>query len=426
MSFMPAFNQSVMMISRERQLASEAELLALRSREGLSHHLGRAEAAMPAALYLKRLEDELRVIEGGHFCGYFLIVADYVSWAKDNGIPVGPGRGSGPCSLVAFVLGITRVDPIEYNLPFERFINPLRDVLPDFDLDFCDKRCGEVTDYIRTTYGADRVARLSDEDQSPLDARLVIADRPLAELVPIDTDFESGIATAKMTMDQIDVVGLVRFNVINQNALTINQQSVWELAKSGEMVDVDDIPLDDKRVYRLLSAGESSNLSLLDGADYRATLMAVQPDKFSDLYAVVALCYPRLQSIAPQFIKHKRNPETVSCVHPVLEGITAETYGLILYQEQVMHIVHAIAEFPYAEGDLFRRALQKEHVEALDHYKKKFFTGAIKFGLNLEEASSLFDQLAEAGRNGFNKSHAVAFAMMAYQTAWLKCRLVGK
>jgi len=434
MTFMPKFTQTSIALSHDTHVNLETELLRDRSRECLSLFLidndlvstGFAgdEYVQLGAVYKARLEKELTVLADNDFCGYFLIVADYVQWAKANDIAVGPGRGSGPSSLVGFLLGITTVDPIKYALPFERFINTDRmpgrskPLFPDFDLDFCDERCGEVVAYIQKKYGVDRVAQISTEDAVPLPTRLVIGDRPLSELVPLYPNPESGFPAAKMTIVQIANAGLVQFNVINQKALTVNQRAIKDRGLSSSVVE--NLPLDDAAVYDLLCSGEESNIVELDGAEYRNTLVTVKPENFDQLCAVVALRFPKLKSITPSYIQRKTNKNVVTYFLPALEQFTKETFGLILYQEQIMHIAHAVAGFSMAQSDLFRRASQKSNDQLTKTFQKPFVDGAMNFGLSKEESLGLFDYLAKSSVSAMNKSHAVAFAMLAYQSAWVK------
>jgi len=420
MTFMPKFEQSTAEHSHEYQVRREADLLANQSRIRLSRRLVELNLAAPESVYQSRLEDELQVITEKGYSGYFLIVADYVQWAKDHEIAVGPGRGSGPCSLVGFAMGITNVDPIRYQLPFERFVNPERDSLPDFDLDFCEDRRGEVTSYIQSKYGVDRVAQISSDETTPLPSRLVICDRPLADLVPLYSNPESGFPAAKLTLAQVADAGLVQFNAINQKALTLIQHRVRELRAAGHSVDIDKIPLDDSGAYQLLSAGEESNIAVLDREHYRSILKLVQPNSFAELCAVIALAQSRFQHYLELYIARKNDSSKLDCFHPVLKDITSETYGLILYQEQVMHIARKVAGFTFAQGDLYRRALMRSDREALSIFNRAFVQGAVGFGLPEAEARSLFEHLSLSCRYSFNKSHAVSFATIAYQSAWLK------
>jgi len=420
MTYMPNFAQSAIETQPENQQRLEAKLLRKHSHERLSRLLTLHKLAASNATYQTRLEAELQIIEDYAFCSYFLIVADYVRWAKENEIAVGPGRGSGPCSLVAYVLGVTNIDPIEHNLPFERFINPNRNALPDFDLDFCSERSAEVTNYIQSKYGSDRVAQISSEDTTPLPSRLVICDRPLVELTALYVNPDSGFPVAQMNLAQIKDAGMVQFNVIKQKALTVIQKVIKDIEKSGEVIDINKIALDDVNTYRLLSVGEASHTPVLDSDLYVSTLLAVAPIRFENLCAVIALSQTRLQDHIPLFVERSRNPDSVQYFHPAIEPITAETYGLILFQEQVMHIAHQIAGFSLVQSDLFRRAIIKSSHETMSHYKKLFIAGTCDFGLTRLEAVGLFEHVAIAGQRYSNKSHAVAFAMIAYQAAWLK------
>lgn len=272
----------------------------------------------------------------------------------------------------------------------------------------------------RNRTGTDRVAQISSDDSTALPSRLVICDCPLAELVPLYANPESGFPTTKMTIAQIADAGFVQFNAINQNALTVIQCTVQEIAKSGTTINIDNIALDNNGAYRLLSAGEAHPITLLDDEHYKSALSTVQPDQFKDLCAVIALSQPHLQGCIPLFVERKRNPELIHYFHTALESITAETFGLILYQEQVMHIAHKIAGFSLAQGDTFRRAIKNPNREAVCIHKQPFIDGAINFGLPQAEATGLFEHIAIPNQLYFNKSHAVAYAMVAYQTAWLK------
>lgn len=420
MTFMPRFIQPVEETTNEQQMKLEAELLDKLSRQRFSQLLTECVLAAPESTYIERLDSELQILEKKKACGYFLIVADYVNWAKDNEIAVGPGRGSGPCSLVGFVLGITNVDPIKYDLPFERFVNPLKETIPDFDLDFCSERCGEVTSYLQSKYGKDRVAQLSSVDTTPLPSRLVICDRPLTKLVSLYSNPDSGFPTANVTLAQVADAGLVQFNVIDQKALTAIQHTIENISNSGVQVDINSIDPDDASTFRLLCSGELSDFKDLEINHCKAALIEIQPQRFEDLYATIALSYPGLRSQIPLYTQRKRNPELIQYIHPTLTKITADTYGLILYQEQVMHIAHEIAGLSFAESDLFRRALKKAVPETVTKYKNLFIDGAVNSGVSNTEAKDIYEQVAASNQTCFNKSHAIAFALIAYQSAWLK------
>ncbi len=420
MNYMPRFQQSTSELVTEHEKLQEAELLGKLSRDGLSHRLTALDLADSESVYKERLEAELGILEEKGFCGYFLIVADYVRWARDNDIAVGPGRGSGPCSLTGLALGITSVDPIKYKLPFERFVNPVRATVPDFDLDFSEDRYTQVIDYIQARYGTDQVAQISSDDSAPQPTRLVIGDRPLEELIPVYTIPKSNFLATTMTVSQVANAGLVQFNVINQKAITINHRTIRDLEKSNILIDINNIPLDDKEAYALLSAGETPNFDLFDSEHYVSSLKTVQPNRFEHLCALVALCYPRLHGSLSLYLKGKRDPDLVNYYHPALKRFTAETYGIILYQEQLMHITREIAGFSMSQGDIFRRTIKNPTREAMSKQMNMFVDGAMENGFSKIEATGLFEHIAMSGRNTFNKSHAVAYAMIAYQTAWLK------
>lgn len=420
MNYMPRFQQPASESVPEYEKLQEAKLLRKLSRDGLSHLLNTLNLAESESIYKKRLEVELSILEEKGFCGYFLIVADYVHWAKDNGIAVGPGRGSGPCSLTGFALGITSVDPIKYKLPFERFVNPVRAAVPDFDLDFSEDRYTQVTEYIQARYGTDQVAQISSDEMTPQPARLVIGDRPLEDLIPVYRIPKSNFLATTMTVSQVANAGLVQFNVIKQKAITINHRTICDLEKSNTLIDINNIPLDDKDAYALLSAGEVPNFDLFDTEHYVSSLKTVQPDRFEHLCALIALCYPRLHGTLSLYLEGKQNPDLVKYYHPALKSLTEDTYGIILYQEQLMHITNEISGFTMSQGDIFRRTIKKPTHEAMSKQRNMFVDGSMENGFSKIEAMGLFEHIAMSGRNTFNKSHAVAYAMIAYQTAWLK------
>lgn len=431
MTFMPKFQPSAAELSHALPHAlhasDEAALLDQQSHEGLSQRLAMIDLSASESRYKSRLEAELNVLKDFGLCGYYLIVADYVRWAKNNGIAVGPGRGSGPCSLVGFALGITNVDPIRYALPFERFVNPEyvpanKELVPDFDLDFCAERSGDVAAYIQAKYGNDKVAYISadNDETTPLPARLVIADRPLDGLVPTYREPRSGFLATKLNRKQIANAGLVQFNVINQKAISVLQNLIQALAKSNTDIDINNIDLNDKTTYQWLSTGETPDIDVFDTDQYTKALRTVKPSCFEELYAVVALCYPPLKDALLRYVENRNNPKRIDYIHPALESITAETYGIVLYQEQLMHITKNIAGFSMAQGDLFRRALRHGNPETVSVYENQFIDGAMQNGFSNAEAITLFEHIASAGRNTFNKSHAIAYAMLAYQIGWLK------
>ncbi|MEM7258374.1 MAG: hypothetical protein AAF404_13430 [Pseudomonadota bacterium] len=417
---MPSFNPQQQLPAGSWQSPDQAELLRNQCRQRLQRFLSDHNHITLPHLYTRRLEEELSVIEQQNFCSYFLIVADYVQWAKDQGIAVGPGRGSGPCSLVGFTLGITAIDPIKHQLPFERFVNPERNALPDFDIDFCDERRMEVIDYLLSRYGNDRVAHISNASTSPRRSRLVICDRPLTNVASLYTSVHTPCPAIDMTVAQISDAGLVQFNVINQIALTIIQRTTQQLARQGIHIDIGRISLDDQHAYALLAAGEPSNIAMMDTDAYFSTLQTIKPARFTDMCAVIALSQPHLQGRLLQFARRLHQTESTEYFHASLESITRDTCGLVLYQEQLMSIAYDIAGFSLARGDLLRRALQHADYQAIQFYRTRFIIGANSRGLSAAEAAGLFEYLAMYGNAYFNKSHALAYATLAYQAAWLK------
>ncbi len=420
MTYMPNFIQSALDFSGDYYVNLEAELLRQRSRANMSRILLEREPATSVSVYNARLDAELQIIDDKKCSSYFLIVADYVRWAENNGIAVGPGRGSGPCSLVGFVLGITKVDPIKYDLPFERFVNPERNPVPDFDIDFCEERCGEVVTYIQSRYGSNHVAQISSDDGTPLPSRLVIGDRPLTELAPLYSNPASGFPATRMTIAQVANAGLVQFNVIPQNVLTSIQQATQTLEQSGITINFENIGLNDEATYHLLCRGAVSNIGVFDSAQYQSALATIKPDKFEHLCAAIALSHPLLKDRVEAYAESRHSPDSTKAIHPAVTHITAESYGHILYQEQIILIAEKIAGYSLAEADTLRRALKASTPETDSPHKKRFVEGAQESGLSRTKATELFEQVALACGCSFNKSHAVASAMMAYQLAWLK------
>ena len=418
MTYMPKFIPSDTECATDKY--TEAELLGERSHEGLSRILAKHNHCATEAAYVNRLEAELKIIDDKSFSSYFLIVADYVNWAKNNNIAVGPGRGSGPCSLVGYALGITSIDPIRYQLPFERFVNPDRETLPDFDLEFCEYRRDEVTNYLQSKYGADRVAQLISSESIPLPSRLIIGDRSLAELVTLSSSKGMEIPTAELTVAQLVNTGLVQFNVINEKSVTEIQRKLQALENIGIIIDINNIPLDDNSAFQLLITGEKPNIPVHDSNGYQSTLVAVQPRNFAELCAVIALSYCSSHNHLSLYMDRKQNPRSTPSAHPAFQRITAETYGCILYQEQIMQIAQEIAGFTLAQGDLFRRVLKNNPADGVSAYKKKFIEGATRSELTRDEATDLYELIRSHSPYAFNKSHAVCYALIAYQSAWLE------
>ncbi len=482
---------------------SEAEELRVRAREGLEvrlrdHVFPRFPADQHEARrreYRERLEYELDVIEQMGFPGYFLIVADFIRWAKDHGIPVGPGRGSGAGSLVAWALGITDLDPIRWGLLFERFLNPERVSMPDFDVDFCQDRRDEVIAYVRRKYGDDRVAHiitfgklqaravlrdvgrvmglpyglvdkicklvphnpaspvsldqalemeprlqeLRDSDPrirrmidiarrleglprhaSTHAAGVVIGDRPLVELIPLYRDPRSDMPVTQFNMKDVEKAGLVKFDFLGLTTLTMLRLAEELVNRAGTPLELAKIPLDDARTYELLSRAETAGVFQLESGGMRDALRRLRPDRFEDLIAIVSLYRPGPMDNIPRYVNVKHGLEKPSYLHPALEEILAETNGVIIYQEQVMQIAQKLAGYTLGGADLLRRAMGKKIKEEMDAQRGVFVRGAVERGIPEDVAAAIFDQVAKFASYGFNKSHAAAYALLAYQTAYLK------
>lgn len=485
------------------QNVSEAEMLRNEASEGLRKRLDahiftndmdeakREEIAKP---YWERLEYELGIIEQMGFPGYFLIVADFIQWAKDHDIPVGPGRGSGAGSLVAYSLTITNLDPLRWGLLFERFLNPERVSMPDFDIDFCQDRRDEVIRYVQDKYGVDQVAQIvtfgrlqarnvlrdvgrvmgmgygdvdklakmvpnnpanpvtlaqaiegeprlkaamRDEEVGQLiktalqleglyrhtgthAAGVVIGDRPLDQLVPLYRDPRSTMPVTQFDMKRVEKAGLVKFDFLGLKTLTVLTTAQRLVAERGIDIDLDHIPLDDKLTYDMLSKGESHGVFQLESDGMRSALTSLKPDKLEDIIALVALYRPGPMDNIPQFVNRKHGREEIDYLHPWLKDVLTETYGVIIYQEQVMQIAQILAGYSLGEADLLRRAMGKKIKAEMDAQRERFVSGAKEKGVEDAQASFIFDLVAKFAGYGFNKSHAAAYALVAYQTAYFK------
>ena len=483
---------------------NEAEELTAQAEAGLQARLQRHifaddmdDAACKAAAqpYLDRLKFELDVIQQMGFPGYFLIVADFIQWAKAQNIPVGPGRGSGAGSVVAWALSITDLDPLKWGLLFERFLNPERVSMPDFDIDFCQDRRDEVISYVQSKYGHDRVAQIitfgslqaraalrdvgrvlempygqvdriaklipnnpanpttisealksepelraqKQQDEQVADlitvsmkleglyrhasthaAGLVIGDRPLAELVPLYRDPRSDMPVTQFNMKWVEKAGLVKFDFLGLKTLTVLQRAVDFLAHRGIKIDLADIPLDDAATYQMLSQGDTVGVFQLESSGMRDVLRGLRPDRFEDIIAVVALYRPGPMDNIPRYISCKHGEEDPDYLHPLLEEILTETYGVIIYQEQVMQIAQILADYSLGDADLLRRAMGKKIASEMDKQRARFQDGADKKGVDPKQAAGIFDQVAKFAGYGFNKSHAAAYALVSYHTAFLK------
>ncbi|MBO6503694.1 MAG: DNA polymerase III subunit alpha [Kordiimonadaceae bacterium] len=445
--------------------------------------------------YWERLDFELKIINQMGFPGYFLIVADFIQWAKDHDVPVGPGRGSGAGSVVAWALKITDLDPLKFSLLFERFLNPERVSMPDFDIDFCQDKREQVIKYVQDKYGYDRVAqiitfgklqaravvkacgrvlqqphgvtdRLSkmipndpgnamslgeaieseprlraeiDNDEltrSVMDralklegfyahssthaAGVVIGDRPLDELVPLYRDPKSDMPVTQFNMKWVEQAGLVKFDFLGLKTLTVLDRAVAYARERGLDIDINNLPLDDKPSYEMLALGDSAGVFQLESTGMRSVLKGLKPDKFEDIIAIVALYRPGPMDNIPTYVDRKHGRDVVEYPHPILEDILSETYGVIIYQEQVMQIAQVMSGYSLGEADILRRAMGKKIQEEMDKQRGRFCDGAVDRGIDAEKASYIFDLVTKFASYGFNKSHAAAYALVAYQTAYMK------
>ncbi|MGB1463498.1 MAG: DNA polymerase III subunit alpha [Parvibaculales bacterium] len=477
--------------SKDDELAE----LSRQAQEGLTARLQQVEAAADERAYRDRLEFELKVIADMGFPGYFLIVADFIKWAKSNNIAVGPGRGSGAGSVVAWALTITDLDPLRFNLLFERFLNPERVSMPDFDIDFCQSRRDEVIAYVQQKYGRDQVAQIitfgklqaravlrdvgrvlqmpygqvdrlckmvpnnpanpvtlaeaidgeprlqAERDSDPQVAELieislkleglyrhasthaagvVIGDRPLQQLVPLYRDPKSDMPVTQFNMKWVEKAGLVKFDFLGLKTLTVLEKAVELLAETGVRVDMNGLPLDDKATYELMGRGDTVGVFQLESAGMRDVLRKMKPDKFEDIIALVALYRPGPMDNIPIYIARKKGEEELDYLYDTLQPILQETYGVMIYQEQVMQIAQTLSSYSLGEADLLRRAMGKKIKEEMAAQKARFVDGAVENGVPKNKAAEIFDQVDSFAGYGFNKSHAAAYALIAYQTAWLK------
>ena len=495
---MPRLHDPILPAFDDGSGENEAQMLARKAREGLQQRLDVLDPAPDSALektYRDRLDFELSIIEQMGFPGYFLIVADFIQWAKEQGIPVGPGRGSGAGSLVAYSLTITDLDPIPFNLLFERFLNPERVSMPDFDIDFCQDRRDEVIAYVRDKYGSDRVAQIitfgklqaravirdvgrvlgipygqtdrisklipnnpanpttlgeaidGDEqlqkmrrteesvaklfdiglqleglfrNASTHAAGVVIGDRDLTKLVPLYKDPRSDMPATQFNMKWVEPAGLVKFDFLGLKTLTVIAEAERLIRRFEPDFDINRIPLDDPKVFEMLGRAESVGIFQLESTGMRDVLRKLRPDRFEDIIAVVALYRPGPMENIPTYIARKHGAEQVHYLHPLLEPIVKETYGIMIYQEQVMQAAQALAGYSLGGADLLRRAMGKKLKEEMDKQKALFVEGAAKNDIAERKALEIFTQIEAFAGYGFNKSHAAAYALVSYQTAFLK------
>jgi DNA polymerase-3 subunit alpha len=474
------------------------------TRSGLEERLEEIKAARPEEyeanlkLYHERLDYELGVIKGMQFSGYFLIVADFINYAKDNGIPVGPGRGSAAGSLVAYALKITDLDPIRHGLLFERFLNPERKSMPDIDVDFCIRGRDQVIRYVKEKYGADKVAQIATfgtlkakaaikdvgralgfsfaetdaiaklipapkqgfdyslaesikmeprlaaqmksdvrvknlidhamrlegltRHSSTHAAGVVLSNLPLVEYLPLYVDKEGGIVT-QFDMSSVEKIGLIKFDFLGLKTLTLLHDCVKLIEKSkGVTVDLNNLPLDDKKTYKLFCSGATTGVFQLESTGIREMTVKIRPSCFEDLVAILALFRPGpLDSgMAEQYIQRKHGREQIKYLHPRLQETLKDTYGVIVYQEQVMQIARVLAGYSMGEADILRRAMGKKDPEEMAKQRERFVEGAVKGKIDADKAGEIFDQMETFARYGFNKSHSAAYALVSYQTAYLK------
>lgn len=484
---------------------SEEDEFARVAREGLewrlenyvfTNEMDAAQKNEVAKPYRERIEFEIKTIIQMKFPGYFLIVSDFIRWAKEQGIPVGPGRGSGAGSLVAWSMSITDLDPIQYGLLFERFLNPERVSMPDFDVDFCQDRRDEVISYVQSRYGRDKVAQIitfgklqaravlrdvgrvlqlpygqvdricklvpnnpaapvtlqQAIDMEPLlqqainedasvkqmveialqleglyrhssthAAGVVIADRPLQELVPLYRDPKSDMPVVQFSMKYAEMAGLVKFDFLGLKTLTVLVLACKLIKETtGADIDLLKLPMSDKKTYAMLGQGEAIGVFQLESSGMRDTLRKLKPDSIEDIIALVSLYRPGPMDNIPTYIARKHGIEKPEYPHPVIEPILKETFGVIIYQEQVMQIAQVMAGYSLGQADMLRRAMGKKIKAEMDAQRDIFVKGSVERGVPEAKANEIFDLMAKFADYGFNKSHAAAYALIAYQTAYLK------
>jgi DNA polymerase-3 subunit alpha len=474
---------------------SEADELAHQAREGLRARLKVNAPSQSIQLYEERLEKEIGVIQSMGFSGYFLIVSDFMKWAVAHGVPVGPGRGSGAGSLVAWSLMITGLDPLKYGLIFERFLNPERVSMPDFDIDFCQERRDEVIAYVQQRYGRDRVAQIitfgtlqaravlrdvgrvlqlplgqvdrlakmvpanpanpvtlakaieieprlrqaRDDDEgvarlldtalqleglyrnaSTHAAGIVIADRPLTQLAPLYRDPRSELPATQFNMKWVESAGLVKFDFLGLKTLTVVDRAMKHLEQRGAGFVLETLPLDDAPAYEVMASGLTVGVFQMEGQGMRDTLRQLRPQSLEEVTALISLYRPGPMDSIPAYVDTKMGRKPLDVLHPLLAPVLTDTYGVIVYQEQVMQIAQILAGYSFGEADLLRRAMGKKKKEEMDKQRARFMSGAAERGVSADLADLLFGLMEKFSGYGFNKSHAAPYALIAYQTAWLK------
>ncbi len=469
----------------------ESEELKKRTLEGLQKRIDTIELADSEDVYFHRLEYELGVINNTNFAGYFLIVADFIGWAKEQDIPVGPGRGSGAGSLVAYALNITTLDPIRYSLLFERFLNTERLSFPDFDIDFCSEKRDDVLGYVTERYGEDKVAQIVTFGSlgaknairdfgrilrvprhllnlwaSEIDPRfpfkqqrrgneilqaaersqdyirnmfdqieivegiprntsrhpggIVISNKPLLESVPLYHDRKQGLPVTQFDLKWVEEAGLVKMDFLGVKTLTVIAKTLEKLARSGLEIDIENIPLTDEKTFDLYANGRTMGVFQVEGVGMTNALRLMKPTRFEDIIAIVALYRPGPMEIIGDFCAAKNGMKKSQKLHESIDYILEETNGFIVYQEQVMEIVRVMAGYSLGRADLVRRIMGKKIPAEMAKEKPEFFKGAVDKGIPKEIVEKVWDQLEKFAHYGFNKSHAAVYALVSYQTAWLK------
>ena len=503
-SFKPKKSRPILPLIANKNKNSPEDELSRQAKEGLENRIKNfinkkkinKNEDQIKIVYSDRLRHEINIINSMDYASYFLIVSDYIKWAKKNSIPVGPGRGSGAGSLVAYCLDITDLDPIEYDLIFERFLNPDRISMPDFDIDFCEEKRDQVFEYLKTKYKdgvahiitfgklkarmalrdvgrvlglsyghVDRLCKMVPFDPSrPLSlqesidreprfkeevknnpkvkkllelslkleglnrnmathaAGVVIAGDKLAEQFPLYIDHSSNLILPSTQYDMYssENAGLVKFDLLGLKTLTVIDKTLKRLKLKNINIDISKINQNDEKVFSLLSTGETTGLFQLESAGMRDAIKQMKPNKFDDIIALVALYRPGPMNNIPIYNDCKNGLKQPDYIHPKLKEILKPTYGIIIYQEQVMQIAQILAGFTAGEADILRRAMGKKKKSELDKQKERFINGAIKNGITKDVANFVFTKIEPFAQYGFNKSHAAAYALIAYQTAFLK------
>lgn len=467
------------------------EYLKSLAEEGMRKRQNAGQIPNDLTLYTERMNYELSVISSMGYSEYYLIVWDFINYARSVGIPVGPGRGSGAGSLVAYLVGITDEDPIKYGLLFERFLNPERVSMPDFDIDFCYNRRDEVIEYVKRRYGADHVSQVisfgtlkaravirdvgrvlgmsySDVDRIvkliPRDPRItlekalsgrelrtlydddgsvkrlidlalqlegmprnasthasgvIITDLPVTSYVPLAEN--GGVTVTQFTKDDAPDIGLLKFDFLANRNLTIIDAAERQIRENNPDFDISKLKYDDPEVYKMLSRGLTDGVFQLESDGMRQMLQRLRPDKFEEIIAAIALYRPGPMDSIPKYIENRNSGKTSGYNIPGIDDILADTYGCIVYQEQVMQIFRKVAGYSYGQADIVRRAIAKKKEDELERQRESFYKGAADQGYDMKEVERLFNDIVSFADYAFNKSHAAVYAVVSYRTAYLKC-----